>query len=83
YAREAYWIAIKTILKYLRMTKDMFLVYDGEELILEGYSNANFQSNDNDAKSQSEFVFKLNDVCGSLKSFNPDAVIDWGMELSK
>ncbi|KAL0291245.1 UNVERIFIED_CONTAM: hypothetical protein Scaly_2645200 [Sesamum calycinum] len=83
YAREAYWTAIKTILKYLRMTKDMFLVYDGEELILEGYSNANFQSNDNDAKSQSEFVFSLNDVCGSLKSFNPDAVIDWSNELSK
>ncbi|KAK4390380.1 Retrovirus-related Pol polyprotein from transposon TNT 1-94 [Sesamum angolense] len=53
-AREAYWTAVNTILKYLRMTKDMFLVYDGEELILEGYSNANFQPDDNNAKSQSE-----------------------------
>ncbi|GJZ77305.1 hypothetical protein Tco_0641977 [Tanacetum coccineum] len=26
---ELHWIAVKTILKYLRNTKDMFLIYDG------------------------------------------------------
>ncbi|KAK4391476.1 hypothetical protein Sango_1925400 [Sesamum angolense] len=57
---EAYWTAIKTILKYLRRTKDVFLVYGGEELILEGFSDASFQSDDDDEKSQSGFVFKLN-----------------------
>ncbi|KAL0405756.1 UNVERIFIED_CONTAM: Retrovirus-related Pol polyprotein from transposon TNT 1-94 [Sesamum latifolium] len=57
---EAHWTAVKTILKYLRRTKDMFLVYDGGELILEGYSDASFQSDEDDAKSQSGFVFKLN-----------------------
>ncbi|KAL0445902.1 UNVERIFIED_CONTAM: hypothetical protein Slati_1718100 [Sesamum latifolium] len=41
-------------------TKDMFLIYGGGELILEGYSDASFQSDDDDAKSQSGFVFKLN-----------------------
>nr|GFD27075.1 hypothetical protein [Tanacetum cinerariifolium] len=27
---EAYWTAVKNILKYLRRTKDMFLVYEAE-----------------------------------------------------
>ncbi|KAL0400395.1 UNVERIFIED_CONTAM: Retrovirus-related Pol polyprotein from transposon TNT 1-94 [Sesamum radiatum] len=59
-AGEAHWSAVKNILKYLRRTKDMFLIYDGGELILEGYSDASFQSDDDDAKFQSGFVFKLN-----------------------
>ncbi|KAL0445401.1 UNVERIFIED_CONTAM: hypothetical protein Slati_2262800 [Sesamum latifolium] len=59
-AGEAHWTAVKTILKYLRRTKDMFLIYGGGELILEGYSDASFQSNEDDAKSQSGFIFKLN-----------------------
>ncbi|KAL0375578.1 UNVERIFIED_CONTAM: Retrovirus-related Pol polyprotein from transposon TNT 1-94 [Sesamum calycinum] len=50
--REAYWTAVKTILKYPRRTKDKFLVYDGGELILKGSSDASFQSDDDDAKSQ-------------------------------
>ncbi|KAL0455702.1 UNVERIFIED_CONTAM: hypothetical protein Slati_0909400 [Sesamum latifolium] len=32
-------------------TKDMFLIYDGGELILKGYSNASIKSHDDDAKS--------------------------------
>ncbi|KAL0416316.1 UNVERIFIED_CONTAM: Retrovirus-related Pol polyprotein from transposon TNT 1-94 [Sesamum latifolium] len=60
YAEETHWSAINTILKYLKRTKDMFLFYGGGELILKGYSNASFQSDDDDDKSQSGFVFKLN-----------------------
>ncbi|KAL0283635.1 UNVERIFIED_CONTAM: hypothetical protein Sangu_2875400 [Sesamum angustifolium] len=59
-AEEAHWSAAKTPLKYLRRTKDMFLIYDGGELILENYSDASFQSDDDDAKSQLDFAFKLN-----------------------
>ncbi|KAL0453533.1 UNVERIFIED_CONTAM: Copia protein [Sesamum latifolium] len=59
-AGEAYWGMVKSILKYLKMTKDMFLIYSGGELILEDYSDASFQSDNDDAKSQSGFVFKLN-----------------------
>ncbi|KAL0336694.1 UNVERIFIED_CONTAM: Copia protein [Sesamum radiatum] len=59
-AGEAHWSAVKTIHKYLRRSKDMFLIYGGGELILEGYSEASFQSDDDGAKSQSGFVFKLN-----------------------
>ncbi|KAL0439616.1 UNVERIFIED_CONTAM: Retrovirus-related Pol polyprotein from transposon RE2 [Sesamum latifolium] len=45
------WAWIKSILQYLKRTKDMFLIYGGRELILKVYSDANFQSDDDDAKS--------------------------------
>ncbi|KAL0285041.1 UNVERIFIED_CONTAM: Retrovirus-related Pol polyprotein from transposon RE2, partial [Sesamum calycinum] len=45
-------ILVKTILKYLKRTKDMFLIYGGGELILEGYNDSSFQSNQDGAKSQ-------------------------------
>ncbi|KAL0375698.1 UNVERIFIED_CONTAM: Retrovirus-related Pol polyprotein from transposon TNT 1-94 [Sesamum calycinum] len=71
-AGEAHWTAVKTILKYLRRTKDVFLVYGGGELILEGFSDANFQSDDDDAKSQLGFVFKLNGGVVVWKSSKQD-----------
>ncbi|KAL0315137.1 UNVERIFIED_CONTAM: Retrovirus-related Pol polyprotein from transposon TNT 1-94 [Sesamum calycinum] len=75
-AGEAHWTAVKTILKYLRRTKDVFLVYGGGELILEGFSDASFQSDDDDAKSQSGFVFKLNGGVVAWKSSNQDTTVD-------
>ncbi|KAL0355415.1 UNVERIFIED_CONTAM: Retrovirus-related Pol polyprotein from transposon TNT 1-94 [Sesamum radiatum] len=45
-AREEHWSAVKIILKYLKITKDMFLIYGGGELIPEGYNDASFQSDD-------------------------------------
>ncbi|KAL0445126.1 UNVERIFIED_CONTAM: Retrovirus-related Pol polyprotein from transposon TNT 1-94 [Sesamum latifolium] len=72
---EAHWGAVKSILKYLKRTKDMFLIYGGGELILEGYSDASFQSDD-DAKSQSGFVFKLNGGVVAWKSSKQDTTAD-------
>ncbi|KAL0434627.1 UNVERIFIED_CONTAM: Retrovirus-related Pol polyprotein from transposon TNT 1-94 [Sesamum radiatum] len=57
-------------------TKDMFLIYGGGELILEGYSDASFQSDDDDAKSQSGFVFKLNSGVVVWKSSKQDTTTD-------
>ncbi|KAL0409644.1 UNVERIFIED_CONTAM: Retrovirus-related Pol polyprotein from transposon TNT 1-94 [Sesamum radiatum] len=74
-AREAHWGAVKSILKYLKRTKDMFLIYGGGELILEGYSDASFQSDD-DAKSQSNFVLKLNGGVVAWKSSKQDTTAD-------
>ncbi|KAL0463321.1 UNVERIFIED_CONTAM: Retrovirus-related Pol polyprotein from transposon RE2 [Sesamum latifolium] len=54
----------------------MFLIYGGGELILEGYSDASFQSNDDDAKSQSDFVFKLNGGVVAWKSSKQDTTTD-------
>ncbi|KAL0448941.1 UNVERIFIED_CONTAM: Retrovirus-related Pol polyprotein from transposon TNT 1-94 [Sesamum latifolium] len=67
-AEEAHWRAVKTILKYLKRTKDMFLIYGGEQLILEGYNDASFQLDDDNATSQSSFVFKLNGGVVAWKS---------------
>ncbi|KAL0411156.1 UNVERIFIED_CONTAM: Retrovirus-related Pol polyprotein from transposon TNT 1-94 [Sesamum latifolium] len=75
-AGEAHWGAVKSILKYLKRTKNMFLIYGGGELILEGYSDASFQSNDDDAKSQSGFVFKLNGGVVAWKSSKQDTTAD-------
>ncbi|KAL0394332.1 UNVERIFIED_CONTAM: Retrovirus-related Pol polyprotein from transposon TNT 1-94 [Sesamum latifolium] len=75
-AGEAHWGAVKSILKYLKRTKDMFLIYDGGELILEGYSDASFQSDEDDAKSQSGFMFKLNGGVVAWKSFKQDTTAD-------
>ena len=53
---------MKNILKYLRKTKDVFLIYEGgSELKLEGYTDSNFQSDLNDSRSVSGYVFTLND----------------------
>ena len=41
---ESHWIAVKNILKYLRITRDMFLVFGGsEELRISGYMYANYE----------------------------------------
>ncbi|KAL0311620.1 UNVERIFIED_CONTAM: Retrovirus-related Pol polyprotein from transposon TNT 1-94 [Sesamum angustifolium] len=80
-AREAHWIAVKTILTYLRRTKNVFLVYGGGELILEDFSDASFQSDDDDAKSQSGFVFKLNVGVVAWKSSKQDTTPDSTTEI--
>ncbi|KAL0325350.1 UNVERIFIED_CONTAM: Retrovirus-related Pol polyprotein from transposon TNT 1-94 [Sesamum radiatum] len=75
-AGEAHWTVVKTILKYLRRTQEMFLVYDGEQLVLEGYSDASFQSDVDDAMSQSGFIFKLNGGVVAWKSSKQDTTTD-------
>ena len=58
---ESHWTAVKNILKYLRRTKDLFLVYGvEEELIVKGYTDASFQTDKDDSRSQSGYVFCLN-----------------------
>ncbi|KAK4382026.1 Retrovirus-related Pol polyprotein from transposon TNT 1-94 [Sesamum angolense] len=78
---DVHWSAIKTILKYLKRTKDMFLIYGGRELILEGYSDASFQSGDDDAKSQSSFVLKLNGGVVAWKSSKQATTTDSTIEV--
>jgi hypothetical protein len=58
---DAHWMIIKNILKYLRRTNEAFLVFGGvEELVVKGYNDASFQTDTDDSKSQSDFVFYLN-----------------------
>ena len=59
-AGNDHWTTVKNILKYLRRTKEMFLVYGGvEELSVKGYTNASFQTDRDDSCSRSGFVFLL------------------------
>ena len=43
--------SVKNILKYLKRTKDMFLVYGGDkELVVNGYVDASFDTDPDDSK---------------------------------
>ena len=60
---EAHWTAVKSILKYLRATRDTFLVYGGNpstELEFAGYCDASWKGDKDDTKSQTGYVFVLN-----------------------
>ena len=70
-------MASKNILKYLRRTMGMFLVYGGEEeLVVNGYTDASFQTDKDDSRSQSGYVFCLNGGAVSWKSSKQDTVAD-------
>ncbi|KAK1642625.1 hypothetical protein QYE76_060430 [Lolium multiflorum] len=67
--QEWNWIAVKNILKYLKRTKDMFLCYGGDqELIVSGYTDASWNTDPDDSKSQSGYVFILNGAAVSWAS---------------
>ncbi|KAK1663860.1 hypothetical protein QYE76_052019 [Lolium multiflorum] len=56
-----HWTAVKNILKYLKRTKDMFLCYgDDQELVVTSYTDASWNTDPDDSKSQSGYVFILN-----------------------
>ncbi|GJW88505.1 hypothetical protein Tco_0163845 [Tanacetum coccineum] len=66
---ELHWTVVKNILKYLRNTKYMFLVYDGDikrELRVSCYTDPGYLTNADDLKSQTGYVFVLN-----------GGVVDW------
>ncbi|XP_070029722.1 secreted RxLR effector protein 161-like [Nicotiana sylvestris] len=73
---EEYWKVVNTILKYLRRTKDQFLIYGDSELKLESYTNASFSSDRDDSKSISGYVFILNGGVVSWKSSRQAIVAD-------
>ncbi|GKB38868.1 RNA-directed DNA polymerase, eukaryota [Tanacetum coccineum] len=66
---ELHWTAVKNIIKYLRNTKDMFLVYGGDiklELSVSCYTDAGYLTDVDNLKSQTGYVFVLN-----------GGVVDW------
>jgi hypothetical protein len=66
----------------LRRTKEASLVFGGEEeLIVKGYSDASFQTDANDSKLQSSFVFYLNGGAVRWKSSKQDIVADLMTEV--
>jgi hypothetical protein len=74
---DTHWTIVKSILKYLRRTKEEFLVFGSEEeLVVKGYNDASFQTDADESKSQSGFVFCLNGGVVSWKSSKQDIVED-------
>ncbi|GKD52750.1 hypothetical protein Tco_1281726 [Tanacetum coccineum] len=74
---EGHWTAVKNILKYLRNTKDRFLVYGGEkELRVTGYCDAGWQTDKDDSRSQSGWVFLLNGGAVTWRSSKQNTVAD-------
>src|SRR3954447_3450750 len=70
-----HWIAVKNILKYLRRTKDMVLSYGGDEqLVVNGYIDASWNTDPDDSKSQSGYVFILNGAAVSWRSAKQNVV---------
>ncbi|GJR40743.1 retrotransposon protein, putative, ty1-copia subclass [Tanacetum coccineum] len=60
---DLYWTTVKNILKYLRNTKDMFIVYRGDtkrELRVSCYTDTGYLTHADDMKSQTGYVFILN-----------------------
>ena len=77
---EGHFLAIKNILKYLGKTKDLFLIYGDSDLIVSEYTDANFQTDRDDFKSQSGYEFMLNGGAVSWKSSKQDTIADSTIE---
>ena len=61
-----HWTAVKNILKYLKRTKDMFLVYGGDkELVVKSYVDASFYTDLDDSKSQFGYILKVGAISWS------------------
>jgi hypothetical protein len=55
-----HWTTIKNILKYLNRTKEMFLVYGcDEQLVVKGYTDASIDTDPDDSKSQTGYIYIL------------------------
>jgi hypothetical protein len=78
----SHWNAVRNILKYLRNTKDMVLVYGGceEELSVKGYVDAIFNTDPDNSKSQTGYVFMLSGGPMSWRSCKQELVAQSTME---
>ena len=77
---QGHWVVVKNILKYLRRTKDVLVIYGDSDLIVSGYTDAIFQFDGDDFKSQSCYVFTLNGGEISWKSSKHNTTIDFVTE---
>ena len=66
---EKHWKIVKVILKYLRNTKDPWLIYGDSDVKLVGYTDFSFQSNCDDSRSVSELCIYLEWRSCLLKKF--------------
>ena len=73
---------MKNIFKYLRRTKNLFLIFGrGSELRVERYTNSDFMSDPNDRKFMSGYVFVCNSGAVSWKSFKQPIIANSTTEV--
>ncbi|XP_074292399.1 secreted RxLR effector protein 161-like [Silene latifolia] len=78
---DNHWVAVENIFKYMRRTKDLFLVFGGDnELSVKGYTDLSFQTDRDDLKFQAGFDFMINGGAVCWRSFNEAVVADSTME---
>jgi hypothetical protein len=64
------------------MTKDMILIYGGEEhLTIMGYCDVSFQTGCDDSKSQIRYMYMLNGGAVCWKSSKQDSTTDYTVEV--
>ena len=56
---QGHWKAVKRVLRYLKGTTDLALCYQGSDLQLEGYTDADWAGDLDERRSTSGFVFLL------------------------
>ena len=61
---QGHWKAVKRVLRYLKGTADYALCYQGSDLQLEGYTDADWAGDLDERRSTSGFVFLLG--CGAI-----------------
>ncbi|GJY53850.1 hypothetical protein Tco_0445514 [Tanacetum coccineum] len=80
---ESHWTAVKNILKYLRNTKDMFLIYGGDsttELSVTCYTDASWETDQDDLRSHKGYVFVMNRGVVDWKSYKQSTTAMSSME---
>lgn len=72
-----HWNVVQNILKYLRWSKEVFVVYGGQlDPIVQGCIDGSFQTDYDDFKLQSGFVYIFNGGAVTWKSFKKETTAD-------
>ena len=77
---QEHWSAVKTILKYLRRTKEYMLVYKASNLFPVGYTDSDFQTDKDKRKSTSGYVFTMGGAAVIWRSVKQKCIVDSIME---
>jgi hypothetical protein len=77
---EDHWTAVKHILKYLKRTRDLMLVYQADSLDPIGYTDSDFMSDRDSRKSTSGYVFMMGGGAISWRSIKQSCIADSTME---
>ncbi len=78
-----HWKAVKRILRYLKGTKDLSIVYDGSlnrSITLKGYCNVDWGGNQENRHSTTGFIFQ---ICGGAVSWNSKKQPTIALSLTK